>query len=166
MHINGQWTELARYAHRKRGAQIAAIAHSHEEKLMSTSKYLTLAVSAGLCLAALGNNATAQVAVSIGVEPACPYGYYDYAPYSCSPYGYYGPEWFIGGVFRGAGPWLHGDSHFRGHVNNQYDAQRGYRGPLPNRGEKPAAGNRTDHVANFKGNEVRDGHGHVSNERP
>jgi len=41
-------------------------------------------------------------------HPYCPYGYYDYAPYSCSPYGYYGPDWFNGGVFIGAGPWFHG----------------------------------------------------------
>ena len=50
----------------------------------------------------------AQVAISVGVEPACPYGYFDYAPYDCAPYGYYGPDWFVGGVFLGAGPWFHG----------------------------------------------------------
>jgi hypothetical protein len=26
--------------------------------------------------------------VGIGVAPVCPYGYFDYAPYDCSPYGY------------------------------------------------------------------------------
>ena len=31
----------------------------------------------------------AQVEVGIGIAPICPYGYYDYAPYQCSPYGYY-----------------------------------------------------------------------------
>ena len=40
--------------------------------------------------------ASASVAINIGVEPVCPYGYFDYAPYSCAPYGYYGPEWFNG----------------------------------------------------------------------
>jgi len=56
--------------------------------------------------------AQAQVGVAIGVgpgyvdgPPACEYGYYDYSPYACAPYGYYGPEWFNGGVFIGAGPW-------------------------------------------------------------
>ena len=34
----------------------------------------------------------AQIGVSIGVEPGCPYGYFDYAPYDCAPYGYYGPD--------------------------------------------------------------------------
>ena len=38
----------------------------------------------------------AQVAVGVGVEPACAYGYYNYYPYSCAPYGYYGPSWFAG----------------------------------------------------------------------
>jgi hypothetical protein len=50
------------------------------------------------------SRATASVAINIGVQPACPYGYFDYAPYSCAPYGYYGPEWFNGSVFIGAGP--------------------------------------------------------------
>ena len=42
--------------------------------------------------------------VNIGVAPDCPYGYYDVAPYGCAPAGYYGPEWFVGGSFTGAGP--------------------------------------------------------------
>src|SRR5712691_6902144 len=42
-----------------------------------------------------------------GPAPVCAYGYYDYYPYSCAPYGYYGPDWFVGGVFIGAGPWYH-----------------------------------------------------------
>src|ERR1700677_980399 len=44
----------------------------------------------------------------IGAAPACAYGYYGYYPYACAPYGYYGPRWFAGGVFIGAGPWYHG----------------------------------------------------------
>ena len=38
--------------------------------------------------------APAQLSISIGVAPVCPYGYFDYAPYNCAPYGYYGPDWF------------------------------------------------------------------------
>jgi len=56
----------------------------------------------------------AQVSVGIGVgpgyvagPPVCDYGYYSYYPYTCAPYGYYGPSWFSGGVFIGAGPWYH-----------------------------------------------------------
>ena len=54
----------------------------------------------------------AQVAVGVGWgpgyiagPPVCDYGYYGYYPYACAPYGYYGPDWFVGGVFIGAGPW-------------------------------------------------------------
>ena len=59
-------------------------------------------------LLSISSSAPAQVSINIGAEPACPYGYYDVAPYNCAPYGYYGSEWFSGGVFIGAGPWFHG----------------------------------------------------------
>ena len=39
--------------------------------------------------------------------PDCEWGYYSYYPYACAPYGYYGPSWFSGGLFIGAGPWYH-----------------------------------------------------------
>ena len=63
--------------------------------------------------------AEAQIAVSIGAPPICPYGYFDYAPYSCAPYGYYGPDWFSGGVFIGAGPWFHGAVPSRSAVSTE-----------------------------------------------
>jgi hypothetical protein len=44
----------------------------------------------------------------VGPAPVCAYGYYSYYPYACAPRGYYGPQWFVGGVFIGAGPWYHG----------------------------------------------------------
>ena len=58
------------------------------------------------CALAAPSPAHAQISigVNIGAAPVCPYGYFDYAPYDCAPYGYYGPDWFIGGVFIGAGP--------------------------------------------------------------
>lgn len=105
--------------------------------------------------------AGAQVAVDVTVAPDCPYGYYDVPPYDCAPYGYYGPEWFTGGVFIGAGPWFHGPAGFHGHVNNRFDVQHGYTGPRPNRGDKAEAGKDINHIEHFKGNEVRDGRGHV-----
>ena len=37
--------------------------------------------------------------------PVCDWGYYNYYPYDCAPYGYYGPQWFSGGIFLGVGPW-------------------------------------------------------------
>jgi hypothetical protein len=95
----------------------------------------------------------AQVAVGIGVAPVCPYGYFDYTPYDCAPYGYYGPDWFSGGIFIGAGPWFHGPHGFYGHVDNRYDPHNGYHGPMPARGAQP--------FTHFQGNEARDGHGNV-----
>jgi hypothetical protein len=96
--------------------------------------------------------AHAQLSIHIGAEPACPYGYYDYAPYNCAPYGFYGQDWFNGGAFIGAGPWFRGRSDFYGHVDRRYDPHYGYRGPFPERGDR-----RFDH---FHGNDMRDGHGH------
>jgi len=105
--------------------------------------------------------AVAQIAVEVGVAPECPYGYYDSAPYGCAPYGYYGSEWFNGGVFIGAGPWFHGSDNFRGHVNNRFHPEHGYAGPTPQRGERAEPSRRLDKVSHFKGNEVRDGRGHI-----
>src|ERR1700735_1258830 len=105
--------------------------------------------------------AEAQVSVDIGVAPDCPYGYYDVAPYACAPAGYYGPEWFNGDVFIGAGPWFHGDEHFKGYVDNHFHPAHGYKGPMPARGEKFDAAHRVD-ASHFKGNEMRDGRGHVA----
>ena len=104
---------------------------------MSKVSSLALAVlaTAVFCSARV---APAQISINFGVEPVCPYGYYDYAPYNCSPYGYYGPDWFSNGVFIGAGRWFRGPGHFYGHVDNRYDPRHGYRGPMPNRGEEPS----------------------------
>ena len=62
----------------------------------------TTALLAGLALAPA---AQAQIYVNIGVQPVCAYGYYDYAPYACAPYGFYGPGYFYNGIFLGMGPW-------------------------------------------------------------
>jgi hypothetical protein len=104
--------------------------------------------------------ANAQVGVEVGVAPDCPYGYYDVPPYACAPAGYYGPEWFTGGVFIGAGPWFHGPEKFHGSVDNHFHPQHGYKGPMPHAGDKAEDTKRVD-AAHFHGNEMRDGHGHV-----
>jgi hypothetical protein len=96
---------------------------------MRNLKLLTLL---GLCLLVAPYAHAQRIGVSIGVgpayvgpAPACPYGYYNYYPYACAPYGFYGPSWFSGGVFIGAGPWFHG---YRAHPG--YYARPGYgRGP-------------------------------------
>jgi hypothetical protein len=123
--------------------------------------FLMLAAVAGCCLTATVPKAEAQVSVNIGVAPDCPYGYYDAAPYDCAPTGYYGPEWFSGDVFVGAGPWFQGSDDFNGNVDNRFDPQHGYKGPAPKRGEKAEPSKRVD-SAHFKGNEVRDGRGNTA----
>ena len=123
---------------------------------------LLFASAIGIGITATAPKAKAQVGVEVGVAPDCPYGYYDVPPYNCAPYGYYGPEWFSGGSFIGAGQWFHGPENFQGHVNNHYDVQRGYRGARPNVGDKQEPSKRVDKVSHFKGNEMRDGRGHVS----
>jgi hypothetical protein len=77
----------------------------------------------------------AQVSVGIGVggygypAPVCAYGYYGYYPYACAPYGYYGPSWFLGGVFIGAGPWYRGYGYgYRGYGYGYRGGYYGYRG--------------------------------------
>ncbi len=113
--------------------------------------FATLAIALFCC----ARVAPAQVSITFGVEPVCPYGYFDYAPYDCAPYGYYGPDWFVDGVFIGAGRWFRGPHGFYGHVDNRYDPHHGYRGPLPGRGE--------EQFNHFHGNEARDGRGHAGN---
>jgi hypothetical protein len=124
-------------------------------KHMKTLRPLALmAIATGMLLAP-AQKVNAQVAVSIGEPPVCPYGYYEVPPYNCAPDGYYGPEWFSGGIFIGAGPWFHGPEHFYGHVDHNLDFRKGYHGSLPARGERPA-----EHRAEFHGSAMHDAHGH------
>jgi len=130
---------------------------------MRVLKSFALTAVAGVALTvATTPRAQAQISVSIGEPPVCPYGYYDYAPYSCAPYGYYGPQWFNGGAFIGVGPWFHGPAEFHGTVNNRFDPQHGYKGPMPKAGDHPAPPAK---APAFKGNEERDGRGHVAGKR-
>jgi hypothetical protein len=122
---------------------------------------LSLPLVAAFAFAAAAPTASAQISIQIGAEPNCPYGYYDYEPYSCAPYGYYGPEWFVGGRFLGAGKWFHGPANFHGSVNNHFDPQHGYHGAMPHPNDKPDPRNHGNAPAKFKGNEARDGHGPV-----
>lgn len=79
---------------------------------MRTLKLLAL-LSLGLLVAPRADAARIGIDIGVGTgyvgpAPVCAYGYYNYSPYACAPAGYYGPEWFSGGVFIGAGPWFHG----------------------------------------------------------
>lgn len=116
---------------------------------MRNLRFLLLAA---LLVIPFSTKANAQVAVGIGIGPAvvpapvvygappvCDWGYYPYYPYACAPYGYYGPNWFAGGVFIGAGPWYHwGWGHRYGGYGwgyrNYYRGGYGYHGGYGYRG--------------------------------
>ncbi|HKF45892.1 MAG TPA: hypothetical protein VKB38_00945 [Terracidiphilus sp.] len=127
---------------------------------MKRSRLCVAIALVGLCVASGARKAPAQVTINIGVAPVCPYGYYNYAPYSCAPFGYYGPQWFTGGVFIGAGPWFRGPEGFHGYVNRDYDPRFGYRGQFPQRGERPDWGRHEGWEKHFRGNEIHEEHRH------
>ena len=106
---------------------------------MSKIRFIAAAFFGVLLLAATSQQANAQVSinVNIGAAPVCPYGYFNYSPYRCAPFGYYGPQWFQSGVFLGAGPWFAGPVGFRGYYDRRFDPRYGYHGPFPGRGERP-----------------------------
>ena len=114
---------------------------------MRTLRLLAL-LSLGLLVAPYAHAQRIGVEIGVGPRyvgppPACAYGYYDYYPYGCAPYGYYGPSWFSGGVFIGAGPWFHGyGSHpgfYAGHGGRgPVFAERGNYGRLPALSAHPA----------------------------
>jgi hypothetical protein len=93
-----------------------------EVQTMRILRSLALVALLAVPLAFMPASAHAQVAVGVGIgpvvgypapvyvdgPPACAWGYYGYYPYACAPYGYYGADWFYGGLFIGAGPWYHG----------------------------------------------------------
>ena len=103
-------------------------------------RYLKYAALFGVLLFAAANaNAQFRVGVAVGSgygpvyggyygpAPVCAYGYYDYYPYECAPYGYWGPSYFVNGIFIGAGPWFH--SHgFHNHGFHGRGFDRGFRG--------------------------------------
>src|SRR5213595_313030 len=90
----------------------------------------------GICLGSASFAHAQRVFVGVGVGPAyvgpapvCSYGYYGYYPYACAPYGYYGPDWFAGGVFIGAGPWFRGGFYgHRGYYGRGFYGRGGYYG--------------------------------------
>jgi hypothetical protein len=128
---------------------------------MRLLKYVSLlAITSCLLFVSLPKS-HAQIAVQIGPAPVCPYGYYAYPPYACAPYGYYGPEWFSGGIFIGAGPWFHGPEQFHGYVDRHYDPHYGYHGSYPHRGDHADWEHHQNFRHEFHGSEMHDGHGHV-----
>jgi hypothetical protein len=110
----------------------------HREGFMRSMRLVLFAM---LLAVPFAMKANAQVSVGIGVGPAivgepvgygppvCEWGYYGYYPYECAPYGYYGPQWFMGGLFIGSGPWYH-----NGWYGGGWGRGYGYRGGYGNRG--------------------------------
>ena len=124
---------------------------------MKSLRLFAVPVLALICFAGFSNRSSAQVSINvqIGAEPVCPYGYFNYAPFGCAPFGYYGPQWFVSGVFVGAGPWFRGPVGFHGYVNHYYDPHYGYHGPYPVHGEHADWGRHAGWEKNWHGNEYR-----------
>src|SRR5438552_1729852 len=75
------------------------------EKAVAMNYLKFAAILAELLVPLTYSHAEVRFAIGIGVRPgyvAGPpvsrYGYYPDYPYSCAPYGYYGPTWFSTGV--------------------------------------------------------------------
>jgi hypothetical protein len=64
--------------------------------------------------------------------PVCEYGFYPDYPYGCAPYGYWGPDYFVDGVFIGVGPWFNFYHRYPGYWNGFFVGggfrDRGFRG--------------------------------------
>ena len=104
------------------------------QNFLGTHGRLAIALLAFGTLGLVAPKATAQIAIEVGAQPVCSYGYYDYAPYACAPMGFYGPGYFYNGIFLGMGPWAgwgynHGWGHHRfsgverGRVNRNHRAE-------------------------------------------
>ncbi len=95
-------------------------------------RFLVLAAVAAFCFTVTAPRAAAQIAVSVGIEPGCPYGYYDAAPYGrallrATTVQNGLTEAYSSALARG----FMAREDFRGHVNNRYHPEHGYRGPAP-----------------------------------
>ena len=123
--------------------RISALAKFLEGTRMRGFKSIVIA-AALLVPAVQLPKAGAQVTVTFGAPPPCPYGYYGYAPYGCAPPGYYGPGYFYNGIFLGVGPWAYwgynhgwGSYRFRGPGGGHYYPHSGYYPGHPPKGGYP-----------------------------
>jgi hypothetical protein len=133
-------------------------------------KYLRILAVLGMCLIPATYAHAQRFSVGVGIggpvyggAPVCDYGYYNYYPYACAPYGYYGPSWFSGGVFIGAGPWYRGYYGGRGYYGRPGYYGRGYYGRGYYGGARgfvgrgPAYGGRGAVGGGFRGGNARGG---------
>jgi hypothetical protein len=139
-------------------------------------RYLKYLALLGIFMVA-ASSAQAQVRVGIGIgpayvgpPPACVYGYYGYYPYACAPYGYYEPDYFVSGVFIGAGPWFHGfygrggyGYYGRGYYRRNFDRRERFRDDFRDGREGRFRGRdrefREGHDRDFRGGRGRESHG-------
>jgi hypothetical protein len=161
------------------GADNAVERRQREPAGRSQMRYLKYGVLVGILALSLGSVANAQVRVGVGIgvgpayvgpAPVCAYGYYPSYPYACAPYGYWGSDYFVNGVFIGAGPWFHGFygprfygrdwDHDRFHGDRGWDRGR-FRGDDRFRGgDRLHGGDRFHGGGGFRGgNESRGGNG-------
>ncbi len=99
-------------------------------KMKSSICGFMIATLMAMLLAFTPTAATAQVSFGVqvgGPPPVCQWGYYDYAPYACAPYGYWGPEYFYNGVFVGVGPW-YGWGHRHGWGSHRFNGYYRWQG--------------------------------------
>jgi hypothetical protein len=102
-------------------------------------KYMLLLLAL-VALPAVHSQAQVSFGVSIGpnygiynAPPVCEYGFYPDYPYGCAPYGYYGPNYFVNGVFIGVGPWsnfyfTHAGFYRPFYFNRGFGFREGFRG--------------------------------------
>src|SRR5580658_387784 len=126
------------------------------ESEMQTFKAL-ICTTVLLAALAMVPTADAQIGISVGIQPVCSYGYYDYSPYACAPVGFYGPGYFYNGIFLGMGPWAGwgyshgwGEHRFRDGGGGRY---RGGGGMAANRG--PAGGGSAIRASNRSESQTR-----------
>jgi hypothetical protein len=94
---------------------------------------LTLLVASSPAQVSIEFGRRPRVDVVVVEQPVCLYGYYDFEPYACAPYGFYGDGYFYDGIFLGVGPWANwgyehgwGERRFEGSRGGQYRGE--YRG--------------------------------------
>ena len=129
-------------------------------------KYMVLLLAL-VAIPSVHSQAQVAVGVQIGpsyglynAPPVCEYGFYPTYPFDCAPYGYYGPNYFVDGVFIGVGPWSnfyysHAGFYRPFYFNRGFGFHGGYRAFGSDRfrgGEFRGERFRDDH---FRGNEFR-----------
>ena len=144
--------------------QVKSLVHKFAMRSLLLAGTTTLLVSL-----ALVPTVNAEVVISIN-PPPCSFGYYDYAPYSCAPSGFYGPGYFYNGIFLGVGPWASwgyghgwGDHRFSGGGGGRYVAGRGNGGGrayAANRGPGRAAAGAGRNGGSARAAAVRGGSSH------